>query len=842
MAHTHPLQTDTFLPYMRDVIRCEQALRELNLMWRMIESSAKMNCPEEAQAILPTMAATRDGFNRLELELVTSLVNEKVATVLDEIGTKAQYVIDILVRNLYERTADVGFLATDTELCAFVSGQKDDQQAVRKRLRAYREKYTVYDEIILLDAAGNVLVQIDEATPLEGSSDPLIAQTLSSTTFVETFRASDLRPAKRQALIYSRRMLHPHTGSVMGVLCLCFNFEQEMAGIFRTHQDPAKRSNMLLLDSNNRVIESADALWIPLGAIVPVNPTNSPQLMMFTGREYLVRTFSAQGYQGYMGPPGWQGQVMIPVDVAFTGRASNTLRRLDAGTRTGLLSHAQNFSAPLYEIMNAAQTIRSVVWNGQVMAAGRQGDLTKLKNILAEIGETGARSDALFATSIGDLYETVLTTSLHNSEFVSHLLVDLLDRNLYERSDDCRWWAMTPELRSAFDEKDWDTARTEKIGHILNYINGLYTVYSCIFVYDASGRIVASTQRQATRNTVTGSSVDALTLNCVRALRTEQDYYVTPFAATPLYAGEPTYVYHAAIRDLHDQSRIVGGIGIVFDAAPEFVAMLQGGLGNQTGMTALFVNRAGQVVSSTASSQPVGSVITLNRDLLDLPNGRSASRLVVHEGQYAILGCTASSGYREFRVSDGYKDDVLALVFEPLGEVKTRQNSGVRVGSVLQSDGNGGPAHEFATFFINDALFAIPAIHVQEALSASKITAVPVGDRKACVGLLARHQNGANEDPVWVLDLAHLVCGIPARPDQRNQVILVHHEGQTIGLLVDELHGVPEFNDSQFIRTPFGSATDGALVKHFIKAHGGQVLIQVIDVANLFATQLASLT
>ncbi|HJV51267.1 MAG TPA: chemotaxis protein CheW, partial [Noviherbaspirillum sp.] len=91
------LPIDTFLPYMRDVMRCEQSLHELNLMWRMIEASAKMNCPVEAQAILPTMAATRAGFNRLEQELVAGLVREKVGNVLDAIGTKAQYVIDIVV-------------------------------------------------------------------------------------------------------------------------------------------------------------------------------------------------------------------------------------------------------------------------------------------------------------------------------------------------------------------------------------------------------------------------------------------------------------------------------------------------------------------------------------------------------------------------------------------------------------------------------------------------------------------------------------------------------------------------------------------------------------------------
>ena len=71
-------------------------------------------------------------------------------------------------------------------------------------------------------------------------------------------------------------MLHPDTGAVVGVLCLCFNFEQEMAGIFQSHRDPAGRSNMMLLDGDNRVIESADPLWIPLGAVVPVNHGAAP--------------------------------------------------------------------------------------------------------------------------------------------------------------------------------------------------------------------------------------------------------------------------------------------------------------------------------------------------------------------------------------------------------------------------------------------------------------------------------------------------------------------------------------------------------------------------------------
>ncbi|MFC7515233.1 chemotaxis protein CheW [Herbaspirillum sp. GCM10030257] len=834
MSDSAPLPIDTFLPYMRDVVRCEQSLRELNLMWRMIEASAKMNCPVEAKTILPTMAATRTGFNRLEQELVTSLVTEKVGNVLDEIGTKAQYVIDIVVRNLYERTADVGFLATDRELCAFVAGMHDDADAIRLRLRAYRNKYTVYDEIILLDAEGNVLVQIDESSPLEGSTDPLIRQTLAAESYVETFRATDLRPLKKQALVYSRRMLHPDTGVAVGVLCLCFHFEEELAGIFNSHRDADERANMLLLDGKNQVIASADELWIPVGAAVPVNRTASPRLMVYGGREYLVRTISAEGYQGYMGPPGWQGQVMTPVDVAFHGNSSNALATLDPGVAEGLLSHARSFCPPLFEIMTAADTIRRVVWNGQVMTAGQHGELLKLKTILDQISETGRRSNELFSQSIRDLYGTVLASSLRGAEFVSHLLVDLLDRNLYERSDDCRWWALTPELRNALASEEKDHETIASITAILDYINRLYTVYTRIFVYDSEGRIIASTNPMEAGVPVVGTMIDASTLNSVMALRSEQDYYVSPFAPTPLYRNRPTYIYHAAIRDPHRESTVIGGIGIVFDSEPEFSAMLRGALADKSGMTALFIDRSGRVISSTDPTRPVGAQLDIDPELLTSANGNSASRIIVHDDRYAIMACTVSNGYREFKVADGYREDVLAVVFDTFGEVRERSSAANREDTVLETDVTASVGTEYASFFIDGMLLALPAAHVLEALPASEVSPVSMGGRPERIGVLALQRYGENRQFVWVFDLRHLMRGAPAHVESSSQVIIVRYDGQDIGLLVDELHGVPEFQASQIKPTPFAGNAEGLLVKQVIQANEGRLLIQALDVAQLY--------
>lgn len=336
---------------------------------------------------------------------------------------------------------------------------------------------------------------------------------------------------------------------------------------------------------------------------------------------------------------------------------------MDTDVAESLLSHAKSFCPPLFEIMSAAETIRRVVWSGQLMTTGQEGgDSLRLKTILDQISETGVRSNELFSASINDLYETVLASKLQDSEFVSNLLVDLLDRNLYERSDDCRWWAVTPELRVALSSNAFDQSTLNRITNILKYINELYTVYTRIFIYDQAGTFIASTNSLDENVSIIGSKVDAVTLGAVMSLRDEQSYYVSPFVPNVLYNNAPTYIYHAAIH-APDSDKVVGGIGIVFDSSPEFLAMLGSGISDKTSAKAFYVNRQGTIISSTDPKRKVGQQLDIDSALLNLSNGKSTSCIVIHDGYYAILGCSVSSGYREFKVTDGYKEDVIAVVY-----------------------------------------------------------------------------------------------------------------------------------------------------------------------------------
>jgi chemotaxis signal transduction protein len=855
---------------MPDVVRCELSLRELNQMWRLIESSAKMNCPAEARLLLPAMVATRTGFAHLEQALVANLVQEKVRHVLADLGTQARYAIDILVRNLFERTADVGFLATDADLCRFVAGDAAAdadadhgaaRAAARQRLHDYRDKYTVYDEILLLDLEGRVLVQADPDTPVTHSRDPLLQQTLDAAGYVETFRATDLRPGKTRALVYSHRMLHPDSGAPVGVLCLCFNFEQEMDAIFAAYRDPSQRANMLLLDAQDRVISSADPLWIPAGVRVPTNADGQPQLLMFGGREYLVRTFSSDGYQGYPGPTGWKAQLMIPVDLAFRVGSEQSLADVEPALMQGLLSHAQAFSPSLHELMSSVtrttRTIERIVWNGKVTSAANDqtdadgshsGGVNKLNTVLDQITETGERSDALFSHSIQDLYQTVLASSISEAELTSQLLVDMLDRNLYERANDCRWWALSAQLRRGLAQNSPAEADAEAaaIGKVLTYINSLYTVYARLFVYDRGGRIIASTGA----DDLVGQYISGDTLSRVAALRSELDHYPEAFGPSAFYGGEATYIYHAAIRHPTHSGTVVGGIGIVFDARPELLNMLHSGVAGRSNMRAYFVTPEGRVLASTDAACAAGDLLQLDAGLLAEAyaageadagkagndagerSGASLSRIMQHDGQYVIAACSRAAGYREFRAVDGVEQPVLAVLLQAFGPVRSGAELPAPAAVRIERQRDTGP--DYAIFYAGRTLMALRAAQIQEAVPFAKVQRTTSGGHPARLGMLDVPLSGGRKHFVWVFDLTLLATGKAGTLSDNSQVMLVHSGATVIGLLVDDLHSVQQFDAADMTESPL-AVGDAALAPRLIKANQGNLLIQEIDIERLLA-------
>jgi len=759
------------------------------------------------------MKSTREGFRHLTDELLSQLGLENLKKASQEIGSKAQVAVDIVIRNLFERTADIGFLATDDDIRHFIKDieqlkntPREDldnsnfnktraieelQNKLKDRFEEYTKKYSVYFDIVLLDTEGKVLSRMDDSISVSVSSDPIIYESLTTKQeYVEVYRETDILPGQGDSLLYSYRVTETNDAksAKLGVLVLCFRFQNEMEGIFENLTSENDWSVISLLDSEGKVMASSCNRQIPIGSKLETAIDEPYKITKFAGRQYLAKTCPTKGYQGFKGL-GWYGHVMIPIDYAFD--ISTDTNVLDNEVLTAVMNDPKLFSKELREIPVQADLIQSelerTVWNGNIT-----GNDPKSKILLWNISDAGAKTKRVFQNSIDNLHETVVSSLLNNVWFWAALSVDIMDRNLYERANDCRWWALTSAFRKMLENVSVSEEDAEKISSILKYINNLYTVYTNLFVYDRHGKIIAVSNE--TEKHLIGKTISYPWVRKTLSLKDSQKYSVSDFEKTEFYDDKHTYIYGASITD-ENSVDVVGGIGIVFDSEPQFKAMLEDSLPRSSegtlieGCFGVFADRDKKVISSTSSEIQPGDSLKLPDEFFNIEQGKGASKIISYDNHYYAVGAHVSSGYREYKVEDGYSNDVIGFVMVPLAQVSRAGENQFKRRELridTRSSDRNVDSIEVATFFIGSKWLGLKVEYVVEAINPVGITVVP----GACE--YVKGQVIYNDMPMVVLDI-RAILNEPEHPvTSESQIIVVRHGEVCLGLLVDGLGEIPE--------------------------------------------------
>ena len=176
-----------------------------------------------------------------------------------------------------------------------------------------------------------------------------------------------------------------------------------------------------------------------------------------------------------------------------------------------------------------------------------------------QLDEETQRDIRVLNEMIDQVGSTVRGTRLSDLAFTN---IDLIDRNLYERSCDVRWWAT--------DASCVDAARDpEKAGHAgrrLGVILDSYTVYYDIVLCDVGGRIIANGRPEkfacgGTDQSSTGWFQSAM------ATRSGAEFGFQGLHCSPTLAGgHMVLVYSAMVREGgRAEGAPLGCLGIVFN-------------------------------------------------------------------------------------------------------------------------------------------------------------------------------------------------------------------------------------------------------------------------------------
>lgn len=153
--------------------------------------------------------------------------------------------------------------------------------------------------------------------------------------------------------------------------------------------------------------------------------------------------------------------------------------------------------------------------------------------------------------------------------------VEIIDRNLYERSCDVRWWATDSSVTQVLEDPGAANVAhaTERLATILRS----YTVYLDLWVADRQGNVIATGRPDSYPDAIGQYVGNEDWFRAAMNTQTGDDFRVCDISTNPTLGGAQVATYSTAVREGgRTRGTTIGALGIFFDWAPQAAAILDG--------------------------------------------------------------------------------------------------------------------------------------------------------------------------------------------------------------------------------------------------------------------------
>jgi hypothetical protein len=341
---------------------------------------------------------------------------------------------------------------------------------------------------------------------------------------------------------------------------------------------------------------------------------------------------------------------MMPSTLPERQQPAATPRSMRVVTE-GIGSDLERFSA---DNTHVVKQIRLLAINALIEAAraGETGkgfavvanEVQRLAQIASEIADT-FESNVLGRIGLSRRMADGLVNELEGVRLtdLAQTLVQLIVRNLFERTADVRWWATDAALWQTLQEPSTDSASfaAERLG----VINRFYTVYLDLVLTDLSGRIVASANPEFQRRLLNVSLAKEAWHKAATQCKSGNDYVVDEVCKSQLHGGRTALVYATGVREGGKlDGKLIGTLGVYFDwqnqgqAIVDKEANLPPQVAERT--TVMILDGAGRIIACSNPS------LMFSRFALQVQHGQERGSYYDNSG--SIVAYAKTLGYEDY--------------------------------------------------------------------------------------------------------------------------------------------------------------------------------------------------
>jgi hypothetical protein len=305
------------------------------------------------------------------------------------------------------------------------------------------------------------------------------------------------------------------------------------------------------------------------------------------------------------------------------------------------------------EITSVNRMAKMLAMNAMVVAA-RAGEAGKGFGIVAEEFKKLATEIDTAAVGLESQVRTDLEELMAASGAILELMrrqrlvdlalnaIEIIDRNLYERTCDVRWWATDSAVVECVAGPSAGSA--QHASRRLKVILDSYTVYLDLWICDTAGRVVAN-GRPDRYPLVPGLSVaKAQWFQSALRLASGEDFTVGDIESLTVLGGAPVATYATAIREGGlVKGKAVGVLGIHFDWRPQAQAVVEGVrlTNEERGRSRVMIlDQTHRVLASSDGQGALAEVLSLKR-------GETGSGSYCEESQ--TIGFAVTPGYETYK-------------------------------------------------------------------------------------------------------------------------------------------------------------------------------------------------